>query len=96
MHFVFMKTKIASIMFRTLLHTAGEIPSSFYFIYCGGNFVLAGVAFGNGRGTLCDLNKKLLQWFHIVSQWLGHNSCHSSKPQKSIGNQSRCMETLKG
>lgn len=56
-------------MFGTLLHTAGEIPSSFYFIYCGGNFVLAGVAFGNGRGTLCDLNKKLLQWFHIVSQW---------------------------
>lgn len=83
-------------MFRTLLHTAGEIPSSFYFIYCGANFVLAGVAFGNGRGTLCDLNKKLLQWFHIVSQWLGHNSCHSSKPQKIIGNQSRCMETLKG
>lgn len=76
-------------MFRTLLHAVGEIPSGFYFIYCSGNYVLAWVAFGKGRGTqLCDYvtrTKNPLQWFHVVSQWHRHNSCYSLKPQKIIG-----------
>lgn len=49
------KTKIACRMFGTLLQTLGEIPSGFYFIYWGSNYVLARVALGKGRGTqLCD------------------------------------------